>query len=82
MQLNYDVTMEPATIGMNFTKRTVMGSEPELSSTITTRVTIFDQALQPIAMAGDRANRHPDLDRFIAKTRSPTAYTKGIRTNN
>lgn len=81
MQLNYDVTMEPATIGMNFTERTVKGSEPELSSTIMTRVTIFDQAPQPIAMARDRAKRHPDFDRFIAKTRSPTAYTKGSRTN-
>lgn len=73
MQLNYDVTMESTTI--------VMGSEPELSSTITTRVTIFDKALQSIAIAGDHAHRRPDPDRFIAKTRSPTAYTKGSRTN-
>jgi len=51
MQLNHDVTMDPTTIGMDFTERTIMGPEPELSSTITTRITIFDQALQPIAMA-------------------------------
>lgn len=63
---------------MNFTERTVMGSEPELSSTITTRVTIFDQALQPIAMVRAAPTLDPANEVSSASLRrySPTANGK------
>ncbi|BCR85646.1 uncharacterized protein ACHE_21104S [Aspergillus chevalieri] len=85
MQLNHDVTMEPATIDMNFTERTVMGSEPELSSTITTRLTIFDQALQPTAMARAAPTVIPTSTQVSSapvRRHKPTAYSKGTVIRN